>query len=75
MKNIITAIALLIYLNTFGQSNVKTYSGEMKTPKDILGKLIENINKGQVAYSYYELEDGGAEIQVVEKSKMLLDLQ
>ena len=58
MKNIITAIALLICLNTFGQSNVKTYSGEMKTPKDILGKLIKNISKGQGAYSYYELEDG-----------------
>lgn len=58
MKNAITAIALLMCLNAFGQTNIKTYSGEMKTPQDILGKLIGSVGQGQTTYSYYELEDG-----------------
>lgn len=59
MKNY-TLITFLLLLSCllYGQSNLKTYSGEMKPPKDILGKLLLSWNKGKGTYSYYELEDG-----------------
>lgn len=43
----------------FAQKTLKTYSGEMTKPTDILGKLIKYGNKtGSGTYEYYELPDG-----------------
>ncbi|MDD3945624.1 MAG: hypothetical protein PHS38_13070 [Bacteroidales bacterium] len=58
MKKILTVLTLIVCLNAFGQNSLKTYSGEMKTPKDILGERINSADQGQVNYSYFELEDG-----------------
>ena len=58
MKKCIIIPMLLFFFYAFGQSNIKTYSGEMITPKDILGLLIDNATKGKGIYSYYERENG-----------------
>ncbi|WP_099292559.1 hypothetical protein [Butyricimonas sp. Marseille-P3923] len=59
MKNYtLTTFLLLLSCLVYGQSNVKTYSGKMKTPKDILGKLAQASPVGEGTYSYYELDDG-----------------
>lgn len=43
----------------FAQKTLKTYSGEMTKPTDILGKLIKYGDKtGSGTYVYYELPDG-----------------
>jgi len=55
-------IAIVFIVSTvavFAQKTLKTYSGEMTKPTDILGKLIKYGNKtGSGTYVYYELPDG-----------------
>lgn len=57
-KQILTFVLIVLTLNMWAQNNIKTYSGDMNTPKDILGKLVHSVKQGQGTYSYYELEDG-----------------
>ena len=54
---IMIAVLLISCINAFAQDNIKTYSGETKTPKGIKGKLLGSVSKGEVTYSYYELND------------------
>ncbi len=54
----ITLVALMLSsINAFTQENIKTYSGDMKIPKDILGKNSLYGRQSVCTYSYYELKD------------------
>lgn len=55
---LILSLILILGLNAYSQENIKTYTGETLTPNDIIGHRLSNIKKGNITYSYYELENG-----------------